>query len=90
MLLRTVAPWPSGCDSARTFLTTTLGFWNAETTASELEDDDDMVRAAGRRKKAVGIRKKTSRRIGRSLVVMVLVLFCSCEVRRWVPVLILV
>lgn len=88
MLLRTVAPSPSGCDSARNFLATSLGFSKAETAASE-DDDDDMIRAGSRER--VAIRKKKSgtiRRRIRSLWVL-LVGFCSCEARRWVLVLIL-
>ena len=47
MLLRTVAPSPSGWDSARSFFTTVLGFSKvaaaAAATASDDEDEEDMV-----------------------------------------------
>jgi hypothetical protein len=62
MLLRTVAPCPSGCDSARTFLTTALGFSNG--AASEAEDD--MVRGRAGGNETVGIKKTTEKRRRRS------------------------
>jgi hypothetical protein len=63
MLLRTVAPCPSGCDSARTFLTTALGFSNGE---AESEAEDDMVRGrAGGNKTELG-KEKRRRRARRS------------------------
>jgi hypothetical protein len=92
MLLRTVAPCPSGCDSARSFLTTALGFSNGAeaAAASEAEeDDDDMVRAGGN--KTVGIKKnkkQTSRTIRRSRslfwVAVLVRSFCGGAMgRRW-------
>ena len=68
MLLRTVAPCPSGCDSARTFLTTALGFSNGAADEAESEAEDDMIRGrAGGNKKELGIKtKERARRITRS------------------------
>jgi hypothetical protein len=63
MLLRTVAPCPSGCDSARTFLTTALGFSNGAADEAESEAEDDMVRGrAGDNKTELGIKTKEKRR----------------------------
>jgi hypothetical protein len=81
MLRRTVAPCPSGCDSARSFLTTALGFSNGTAEEEEEEEeDDDMTRAGGN--KTVGMikkekekkrkrKKQSSRRIGGLVVVLV-------------------
>ena len=67
MLLRTVAPCPSGCDSARTFLTTALGFSNGAADEAESEAEDDMIRGrAGGNKTELGIKTKKKRRITRS------------------------
>jgi hypothetical protein len=43
MLLWTVAPCPSGCDSVRIFLTMAMGFskGTAAAAASEVEEEDD-------------------------------------------------
>ena len=67
MLLRTVAPCPSGCDSARSFLTTALGFSNGAADEAESEAEDDMIRGrAGGNKTELGI-KKTKRRKARRM-----------------------
>lgn len=68
MLLRTVAPCPSGCDSARTFLTTALGFSNGAADEAESEAEDDMVRGrAGGNKTELGIKTKEKRRRARRI-----------------------
>ena len=94
MLLRTVAPCPSDCDSARSFLTTALGFSNgAEAAASEAEEEeeDDMVRSGGN-KTTVGIKTKNKKtttssgtiRRSRSLLWVLGRSFCGGAMgRRW-------
>lgn len=67
MLLRTVAPSPSGWDSARSFFTTVLGFSKvaaaAAATASDDEDEEDMVARIS--KKAASKMSETIRRSSR-------------------------
>jgi hypothetical protein len=83
MLLRTVAPCPSGCDSARSFLTTALGFSNGAADEAESEAEDDMIRGrAGGNKTELGIKKTRMRRKARrSCFRVVLVVLVR---RRWV------